>query len=263
MKLAGASASTIRTSIEEGVLVVSLHRPDAAHARNQVMRDELADLWRVTSATHDIRAVVLTGSGERHFCAGMDLKEAARPEAREQRRERLARARDIELLADLPQPTIAAINGLALGGGLEMALACDVRIIAEEAEVALPEVTRGLVPGAGGTYRLPRIVGYSRACELILSGHRLTAHQAVEWGLAVRSVPRRDVVEAAVQLARSFAVNPDSAVRAGKALLRRSQGHRDESDRHMELDAMLTLLDDADLVTGQSQKPHAERSAQR
>ena len=199
----------MRTLLDDGVLVVWLNRPESAHARNQVMRDELGALWRATADTRAVRAVVLTGSGRKFFCAGMDLREAALREDPVQRRDRLRRGGDVELLANLPQPTVAAINGFALGGGLDLALACDLRLIADDAQVGLPEVTRGLVPAAGGTQRLPRIVGYARATGL----------------------------------ARQFAANPEPAVRYAKALLKRSQSVPIEVGREAELDAMLTLID--------------------
>jgi enoyl-CoA hydratase len=243
----GTSGETVRTVLDGGVLVVWLDRPESAHARNQVMRDELAALWRATADARAVRAVVLTGSGRKFFCAGMDLREAALREDPVQRRDRLRRGGDVELLASLPQPTVAAINGFALGGGLEMALACDLRLIADHAHVGLPEVTRGLVPAAGGTQRLPRVVGYARACELILSGRRVDAREAVEIGLALRALPADELLAAATGLARQFAANPEPAVRYAKALLKRSQSVPIDVGREAELDAMLTLLGQADL----------------
>jgi enoyl-CoA hydratase/carnithine racemase len=242
----GQDGLTVQTVLVDDVLTVRLNRPEAAHSRNQTMRDELASIWRAVGADQSIRAVVLTGTGGRFFCAGMDLKEAGRPEPPLQRRDRMRRSRDIELLSEVPQPTIAAINGYALGGGLEMALACDIRIVAAHAEVGMPEVTRGLVPGGGGTQRLPRIIGYARACELILSGRRLTADEAVKWGIASRQVPLDDLHANAAALARSFADNPQPAVSFAKALLRRSQQLPIEVGVDVELDALLVLLGQAD-----------------
>jgi methylglutaconyl-CoA hydratase len=148
------------------VATVTLERPDAANARNQTMRRELSRIWDHLGSRSDVSVVILTGSGERFFCAGMDMKEAGEPESPAQRRDRLKSSRDIEQLASLPQPTIAAINGYALGGGFEMALACDIRVIAEHAQVGLTELVHGLVPGGGGTQRLPRLVGPARASVL-------------------------------------------------------------------------------------------------
>ena len=131
------SLTATRLSVAgDGVATVTLDRPEAANARNQQMRDELKAIWSGIADDAAIRAVVLTGAGDRFFCAGMDLKEAGVPETPAERRDRLRSSRDIEQLAALPQPTIAAVNGAALGGGCEMALACDIRLIAHTARIA-------------------------------------------------------------------------------------------------------------------------------
>jgi enoyl-CoA hydratase/carnithine racemase len=186
--------------------------------------------------------VVLTGWGERHFCAGMDLREASGEETPAQRRERMLRYRDIDVLAALPQPSIAAINGTALGGGLEMALACDIRIVAEEAQLGLPEVGLGLVPGGGGTQRLPRIVGYSRAFELVVGARRLNGEQALAWGLATRCVPRAQLAEEAGTLARALVSQPQDAVRRAKHLLQSTFQLSVEEGARSEVDTLLALL---------------------
>jgi enoyl-CoA hydratase/carnithine racemase len=238
----GEVGDTVLTELADGVLTVSLNRPDAAHARNQVMREELASLWTAVAKDRSIRAVVVTGTGERFFCAGMDLKEAGQDEDAVARRDRMQRSRDIEALAALAQPTIAAINGFALGGGLEIALACDIRIAAAGAQVGLPEVTRGLVPGGGGTQRLPRLVGYSRAFDLVVSGRRVTAEQAYDWGLVDRVVEPAGLIAAAHELAHGFAQNPEPAVRYAKALLRTSLEVPVHVGVQSELDTLLTLM---------------------
>jgi methylglutaconyl-CoA hydratase len=235
-------ADTVRTSLEDGVLTVWLHRPDAAHARNQAMREALWHLWSAVAQSEDVRCVVLSGWGERHFCAGMDLREARGEETPAERRERLLRYRDIDVLAALAQPTIAAINGTALGGGLEMALACDLRIVAEEAQLGLPEVGLGFVPGGGGTQRLPRIVGYSRAFELVVGARRLSGEQAVAWGLATRCVPRAQLADEARTLAQTMASQPRNAVRRAKQLMQASFELSVEEGARTEVDAMLDLL---------------------
>lgn len=235
-------ADTVRTSLEGGVLTVWVHRPAAAHARNQAMREALWQLWTAVAQREDVRCVVLSGWGERHFCAGMDLREARGEETPAERRERMLRYRDIDVLAALPQPTIAAINGTALGGGLEMALACDIRIVAEEAQLGLPEVGLGLVPGGGGTQRLPRIVGYSRAFELVVGARRLNGAQALDWGLATRCVPRAQLAEEARTLAQALGSQPQNAVRRAKHLLKSSLQLSVEEGARSEVDTLLALL---------------------
>ena len=234
--------STRFSSAANGVATVTLARPDAANARNQQMRDELKALWTGIADDADIRAVVLTGAGDRFFCAGMDLKEAGAVETPAERRDRLRASRDIEQLAALPQPVVAAVNGFALGGGCEMALACDLRIIAESAQIGLTELTHGLVPGGGGTQRLPRLVGPAVAAELLLLGRRLSGPEALEAGLVNRCVPFESLAEAAAEMAAAIAELPPRAVRYAKELLRKSQELPLAAGVDVELDALLTLL---------------------
>lgn len=228
---------------DDGVAWLTLNRPDAANARNQQMREELARIYGFTAACDDVGALVLTGAGDRFFCAGMDLKESAGGETSGQRRARLRSSRDIDTLADLPVPTVAAINGYALGGGLEMALACDLRVIADEAQVGLPELTHGLVPGGGGTQRLPRLIGTARTLELLYLGERVDAATAVSLGIANRRVPRADLVASTRALAAAIAAKPRAAARSAKRLVLASAQTPLAAGLAQELDALLDLLD--------------------
>lgn len=240
--LSALEATTV--SVHDRVAWVTLDRPEAANARNQQMRDELRVIWTTIATDDDIAVVVLTGAGDRYFCAGMDLKEAGKLETPAERRDRLRAARDIELLARLPQPTIAAVNGFALGGGLEMALACDLRVVADDAQLGLTELDHGLVPGGGGTQRLPRLIGYARAAELLYLGRRLTGRQALEWGLVNRCVPGDELRETTEALATEVAAKPIRALRYAKELLRKSQNLPVDAGVDAELDSLLTLLAD-------------------
>jgi len=238
-----AELTATRLTIDDGgVAWVTLHRPEAANARNQRMRDELRDIYAYLRQQDRVRAVVLTGAGDRFFCAGMDLKESAAAERILERRERLRRSRDIELLAALPMPTIAAVNGYALGGGCEMALACDLRVVAEEAQIGLPELTHGLVPGGGGTQRLPRLIGQARTLELLFLGRRLTGREAAGIGLASMCVTRAELLPAVTELAQRIAALPPVAVRYAKELVRRSLETPLQAGLDLELDALLALL---------------------
>lgn len=245
----GAPLEATRYSVDDGVATVVLDRPDAANARNQQMRDELKAIWSGIADDPSIRAVVLTGAGDRYFCAGMDMKEAGERESPAERRDRLRSSRDIEQLAALPQPVVAAVNGFALGGGCEMALACDLRIIADSAQIGLTELTHGLVPGGGGTQRLPRLVGPALAAELLLLGRRLSGAEAVEAGLANRCVPLPDLATAAAEVARAIAAHPPRAVRYAKELLRKSQELPLAAGVDLELETLLTLLADRNFPT--------------
>lgn len=227
---------------EPGIAWIRLNRPDAANSRNQRMRAELLELYAAVAADDTVRVVVLGAAGDRHFCAGMDLKEAGGPETLAQQKARLSRGRDIDALATLPVPTVAAVNGAAMGGGFEMALACDIRVVADTARVALPEVKIGLVPGGGATQRLPRIVGYAKAAEMILAGDVLTGPEIVEAGLARSSVPLADLDETVTELATEIAEKPPAAVRAAKELLAASQRLPLDAGLGKELDTLLMLL---------------------
>lgn len=244
MTMRDAALEAIRFTVDGAVAVVELHRPDAANSRNQQMRDELKTLWTEVAADRSIAVVVLTAAGDRFFCAGMDLKEAGAPESPAERRDRLRSSRDIEMLAALPQVTIAAINGFALGGGCEMALACDLRVVAEHAQLGLTELQHGLVPGGGGTQRLPRLVGPTRAAEMIFTGRRLSGAEAFEWGLANRVVSMDALHDTARAIAAQVATASSRSLRYAKELLRRSQEVPISTGVDLELDALLTLMAD-------------------
>jgi enoyl-CoA hydratase len=240
----GPAPLATRFAVEGAVGWVELNRPDAANSRNQQMRAELKAIWSELAADPAISVVVLTAAGDRFFCAGMDLKEAGAPESPAARRDRLRSSRDIEMLAALPQVTIAAVNGYALGGGCEMALACDLRVAAETAQIGLTELAHGLVPGGGGTQRLPRILGPTRAAEMIFTGRRLSGSEALDWGLVNRCVPLAELRDTARELAEQIAGMPGRALRYAKELVRRSQEVPLAAGVDLELDALLMLMAD-------------------
>jgi methylglutaconyl-CoA hydratase len=239
--------AAVRFRLEDnGVAWITLARPTAGNSRNQRMRDELSQIYAAVSGSDAVRVVVLTGEGERFFCVGMDLKEAASAETSEQRRSRLLATRDIDILAALPVPTIAAVNGYALGGGLEMALACDLRIAVEDVEVGLPELTHGLVPGGGGTQRLPRLIGASATLELLYLAERMTGRRAAEVGLVNLAVPRADLLARTAELAARVAAQPVPALRAAKELVRLSAEVPLSTGLDREIETLLALLDARD-----------------
>jgi len=248
--LPGALQTLRLTLAEDGVAWVTLDRQDSANARNQQMRDELRRVYDFLAGESRVKVLVLTGAGDRFFCAGMDLKEFDRQETVLARSERLRSNRDIEVLAALPLPTIAAINGYALGGGLEMALACDLRVVAEEAQVGMPELSHGLVPGGGGTRRLPRLIGSSRTLELLYTGRRLYGPEAVNLGLANECVPRARLTATVGELAGRIAKQPRTALRIAKELVLRSFETPLVTGVDLELDALLTLLDEKGRLAG-------------
>jgi methylglutaconyl-CoA hydratase len=239
----GDLAATTVDRDADGVLWITLQRPQAANSRNQTMRNELARIYRSIAADSSVRVVVLTGAGDRFFCAGMDLKEAAEPEAINDRRDRMHSSRDIEMLAALPMPTIAAINGYALGGGCEMALACDIRVMADSSKIGLTEVVHGLVPGGGGTQRLPKLVGVSRAFSMIYLAEQVSGTRAAEIGLAHASVPSEHLMETVGLMAKEIAGRSPRAMKAAKKLLLRSMEVPVSAGVDLELDTLIFLLE--------------------
>jgi len=179
----------------------------------------LRDLATQAAEDRALRVVILTGAGDRAFCAGADLKERARMGDGDVAGFHRTLRGALTALEALPQPVLAALNGAALGGGLELALACDLRVAAEGIEVGLPEVGLGIIPGGGGTARLPRLVGLGRAKELVLTGRRVGAAEALAIGLVTQVAPAAGLQEAALVLAARLARNAPISLRQAKRAL--------------------------------------------
>ena len=179
-------SSLIRLVVEPPVAMVTLCRPERANALSEPMLDELIAAGTALAQRNDLRAVILTALGDKAFCAGADLKERLQFSEDDVRRMLDKYRGGLAWLRQCPVPVVAAMNGSALGGGLELALMCDLRVAVAHAEFALPETTLGIIPGAGGTQRLPRLIGTARATELILLGTRVNAEQALNYGLINR-----------------------------------------------------------------------------
>jgi enoyl-CoA hydratase len=205
--------------VEDHVARVTISRPDALNALNDELLIELATTFDLAQADVDVRALVITGEG-RAFVAGADLAALRSISDGFAGRETALAGQDVmNSLAALPFPTIAAINGFALGGGLELALACDLRVASPTAKLGLPEVTRGLIPGYGGTQRLQRLVGLSRALDLVLTGRMVGADEAHAMGLVHRISD--DALSGALELAATCVRNGPIALGLAKeALLR-------------------------------------------
>jgi len=213
----GKRFEQIMVTDEGGVATVTLDRPDRHNALGSRIVEELGEVLEEIENSGHIRAMILTGAGERAFCSGVDLKERAAMDANARWAHNRALGAFAERLARLQVPTIAAINGLAFGGGLEITLSCDFRIAVEGATFALPEVGIGIVPGAGGTQRLPRLVGPTRAKELILTGRRIDAKAALDMGLVTKVVPRGSLIQEARTLAEEISANSPLALAYAKA----------------------------------------------
>jgi methylglutaconyl-CoA hydratase len=196
----------VRVEQRGAVAVWTLDRPDRMNALSRDTLLALGKLAREAATNASVRAVVLTGAGDKAFCAGADLKERRSMTDDEVRSLLDLYRSELGPLDRLPKPVIAAINGVAFGGGLELALACDLRVASAGAVLGLPETSIGIIPGAGGTQRLPRIVGEGRAKEMILLARRLSAVEALAWGLVNRVTPSgASVVDDAIEWIRPIA----------------------------------------------------------
>ncbi|MCY7783600.1 MULTISPECIES: enoyl-CoA hydratase [unclassified Bacillus (in: firmicutes)] len=208
--------SILFTIQNEHIAVITLNRPQAANALSAEMLRNLQLILQKIEFNSNIRCVILTGTGEKAFCAGADLKERIKLKEDQVLESVSLIQRTAALLEALPQPVIAAMNGSALGGGLELAMACDLRIAAESAMLGLPETGLAIIPGAGGTQRLPRLIGRGKAKELIYTGNRVTAHKAKEIGLVEQVTAPRDLMPKAEELAAVISANGPIAVRQAK-----------------------------------------------
>jgi enoyl-CoA hydratase/carnithine racemase len=206
-------AEFVTLETTDGIGTIRLNRPKV-NALNDQVTEELAAAARAAAAD-EVRAVVIYG-GERVFAGGADIKDMAEAGYAEMtaRAARLHEA--MNLLAGLGKPVVAAITGYALGGGLEVALAADFRVAGESARLGQPEILLGVIPGAGGTQRLPRLIGPARAKDLVFSGRMVGAAEALEIGLVDQVVPDSDVYQAAVDMVKRYAAGPALALRAAK-----------------------------------------------
>jgi enoyl-CoA hydratase len=219
MELTVHSFETLLIEHSERVAVVTVNRPDKRNALNSAVRKELVTALDQLRASDDVRVLVLTGAGDKAFVAGADINEFAQRTALEQRAAMTGRV-VFEELADFPKPTIAMINGFALGGGCELALACDIRIAAQSALLGQPEIKLGLIPGGGGTQRLPRLVGPGQALRLIYSGELINAEEAARIGLVDRVVANNELRTQTLQLARTIAAHSPVALQLAKTAVR-------------------------------------------
>lgn len=258
MARAEAGANPVDTTevlyeVDAHVATITLNCPDRMNTISGPMLNALTERLLKADRDPDVRCIIVTGKG-RAFCAGLDLRGASSGSTG---LSGTSTATDIDLRATPPTvlfnlgtPTICAMNGSAAGYGMDMALGCDIRIMAESAKMAAAFTKRGIVPESGGTWLLPRLIGWSKAAEIIFTGRTLTAAQCVELGLASRAVPDGEVMNAARAVAAEIAANAPLAVQASKRLMRMglSEGF-DEHVHHVFLQ-LLPLLKSADALEG-------------
>ncbi|MGI6092294.1 MAG: short-chain-enoyl-CoA hydratase [Veillonellaceae bacterium] len=203
--------------VEDGIGIVTINRPKVLNALNRATITEIEALFSELVEDNSVKVVIVTGSGEKSFVAGADIAEMQSMTAIEGRKwGKLAQA-VFNKIDNLPQPVIAAVNGYALGGGCELAMACDIRIASEKAKFGQPEVSLGIPPGFGGTQRLPRLIGKGRAKELLFTGEMIDAQEAYRIGLVNRVVKPEELITTARDIARKIMQRGEIAVKMCKA----------------------------------------------
>ena len=244
------SYTTIGYEVADGVATITLNRPDVLNAMNDVMREELLAAFTGIATDDAVRVVVVRGAGERAFSAGADIREFVPPSVPVVFREHRRRLDFRGAMDRCGQPIVAAIRGFALGGGLELALACDIRIVAEDAQLGLTEVNLAIIPGGGGTQRLPRLVGRGRALEMILTGRRVGAEEALRIGLVERVVPVAELGKAAAEFARTLASRAPVAMRYAKEAVVKGLGLPLADGIRLENDLATLLRTTEDRIEG-------------
>jgi enoyl-CoA hydratase len=213
---------TLLVEQRQQIVYGTLNRPTSLNALNITLRDDLRRCFTDVQANRDVRVVVITGAG-RAFCAGADIKEWREPTSVVEDREERVRRNIWQTMSRCEVPIIAAINGFALGGGCELAMCCDIRVASDRAQLGLTEVTLGIIPGGGGTQRLPRLIGEGKALELILTGRRIDASEALRLGLVEQVVPHDLLLPTAEGLAQTIASRAPLAVKYAKEAIVRGR----------------------------------------
>ncbi len=218
--------------VANGIATITVNRPDKLNALNDAVMAEIDAAFRRAKSDADCGVVILTGAGEKAFVAGADIGELAEQTVRGGKEKSLRGQRVLHNIEHLGKPVIAMINGFAFGGGLELALACHLRTLAAETRIGLPEVGLSIIPGYGGTQRLPRIVGRGRAFEMILSGKPIDAETALSFGLVNRVAPAAELREATEKLAGAMLGNgPLALAMAMESILRGTETSLEEGLR--------------------------------
>lgn len=206
------SWETIRVEVEDHIAVITFNRPEAMNAISTQLAKDVISVTRELADDREVWAAILTAEGDKAFCVGADLKERKNMSKEAMLKQRELFVRAFRAVSEFPKPIIAAVNGFAMGGGFEFALCCDLIYASENAFLALPEVGLGIIPGGGGTVNLPRLIGKSKAKELIFTGRRLAAAEAKDWGIVSKVVSREQLLEASRELCKEITKNAPVAV---------------------------------------------------
>ena len=200
----------------ENVYIIELNRPEAMNSLNTLMATELIDCLKELREKEDLRVLILTGSGEKSFCVGADLKERKGMTNKQWKQQHDIFEDAYGLLRNFPYPVIAAVNGFALGGGMEMLLSCDLRYTADHVKMGLPEVTLGIIPGVGGTQLLPRAIPVGLAKEFLFRGNKIDAQKALEAGIINGVFPKEELLTSTLEIAKEIAGNAPLSLKAIK-----------------------------------------------
>jgi len=237
---------TVTTHIDGAVAWITLNRPDAMNAINNDVRVALPNAIDTADANPDVRAIVLRGSGPRAFCVGADIKEFAAVDAPAMYRQERVHHHWIAAFDRATKPLIAAIHGYCLGGGLEIALACDIRIAATDATFGLPETGHGIIPAAGGTQRITRVLGMGVALDMVLTGQRVDARHALSLGLVSRLAEPDALEELSRGLAQGIAERPPLAIQFAKEAIKTSTDTHLAAGMRHEIDLFTHLINTED-----------------
>ncbi|MBU8768063.1 enoyl-CoA hydratase-related protein [Cytobacillus oceanisediminis] len=240
--------SSIAVETKGHIAVVTINRPDALNAFNFDTLSELQESVEKLRTSPDVRAVIFTGAGEKAFSVGADLKER-RTLSEEQVRRNIYKIGEVFSLVDqLPQPTIAAINGFAFGGGMELALSCDFRIAVSGTLMGLTETSLAIIPGAGGTQRLPRLIGQAKALELILTAKRLTSEEALEYGILTKVTEKDNLLNDCFEFAGQMLNNGPLALQQAKFAVKHGMGVDLQTGLQLERKAYEVIIPTEDRV---------------
>ena len=233
----------IKIDIENYIATITINRPDALNAMNKISVAELKEAMEECVKNDNVGVVVITGSGEKAFVAGADIKAMQKMSGRQALEFSREGQEMTMVIENSPKPVIAAINGFALGGGCEIALACDMRIASQNAKFSQPEVALGIIPGWGGTQRLPRLIGKGRAIEMITGGEMIDAEEALRIGLVNHVVSQPELMEKVHSLAKSILKNGPAAVGAALKCIHKGFDEHLENGLDIEVNAFAELFE--------------------
>jgi len=244
--------NNIVVQVKEGIVTITFNRPEILNALNEETLKEFSNVLDEIHANEDIRVLILTGAGEKSFIAGADIKQFLTFNTLKAKSFSEMGRVLMNKLQELPIPVIAAVNGFALGGGCAVAMACDFIYASENAMFGLPEITLGIIPGFGGTQRLPRLVGESMAKELIFTGKMIPAEEAKNIGLANKVCSQEQLMDEVIKTAKTIASRGKVALRAAKQAINNGMNVDLTTGCHMEIDAFALCFTSPDVKEGAS-----------